>query len=407
MTEERSNREMSHRLSNGHINAASDTKSQILPGFYNRRVHQQGLNDGFAANRISFFEGNRQAPPSASVSANDVTIETPIDKRPSKKSFFRKIFSSKKAAVVPISSSSASDSDDLIQKRNWMGRRRHRKKISASTSSISTQQTAPVTTLGSLQTIPSNYLPQNKPSVNGLSSSHQTLGIPVWSAKEMSVSYDSLPVSPRSYNSESAYGSINSVAPSQCVYSSTDTLTRREKKEAAMAKVERMRSSQKDSSSEDEMPFRSASQYRKDKSSRTERYIRRKSHELESLRKETEKDKRTKAIVEARIKKIQNVQLREAQRRLPLKDIEDDVKPRWSAKLVYQESNEFDEVVLGRPVPDENNQFYSPTGYNHQNSNIGRPTSAHTASYDAYVNKSSSLPPNSPPSTWKSPNRIK
>ena len=158
----------------------------------------------------------------------------------------------------------------------------------------------------------------------------QPLGVPPLTAftpsilgkSGVSLSHDSLAPSAASWNSESAYGSINSSIRSghlgRC--SSTDAINKKDKK-ALKARVEKLREKAAGSSSDEDVGSIDSSQFGSESSlnkldsvhsrtrhSRTERYIRRKAQELETLKVESEKDRRNKAIVQARILEIQKSQ---------------------------------------------------------------------------------------------------
>ncbi|KAF2350397.1 hypothetical protein FHG87_018847 [Trinorchestia longiramus] len=231
--------------------------------------------------------------------------------------------------------------------------------------------------------------PEKVLASNNCASAGQPLGIPVMipasgglHKRAVSASHDS--VMPVRTNQSSA------LLP-DCSYSlskrssSIDNVARKERRQALKVRAENLRTKHKDSSSEeDEKSLSSQSMYgsahslnrtgsltKRSKAARTERYLRRKSHELETLRLETEKDKKNKAAVQARILEIQKLQQLEAERNKKALEKEEDElpkpsKPRWSANLVYQESNEFDSVVLQTPPA-------TPDSHRRSTVDIGRP----------------------------------
>nr|XP_027225813.1 serine/arginine repetitive matrix protein 2-like [Penaeus vannamei] len=200
----------------------------------------------------------------------------------------------------------------------------------------------------------------------------QPLGIPVSLAQQgrrgVSASHDSLPVSLGSWAGGGSHASLGycSGGGMGARSSSTDTISKKERREALKARVERLRDKFKDSSSDEEKASVSShSMYgsesslsktnslsKRSRAARTERFLRRKSQELETLRTETEKDRRNREVVQARIQEIQRVREYEAERNRineeKKKEAEKAHKPRWSAKLVYQESSEYESSVVLR-----------------------------------------------------------
>ncbi|XP_018019254.1 uncharacterized protein LOC108675738 isoform X2 [Hyalella azteca] len=223
---------------------------------------------------------------------------------------------------------------------------------------------------------------------NSTASLGQPLGIPVLipapgelSKKAVSASHDSIMP-----NLAGQFFSSNNDHPSTLSKrsSSIDNVARKERRQALKTRAESIRTKVRDSSSdEDEKSISSQSMYgsghslnrtgsltRRSKAARTERYLRRKSHELETLRNETEKDKKNKAAVQARILEIQKLQKLESERNRKTDEEKSGQephkppKPRWSADVVYQESNEFDSVVLQTPpaTPDSSRRANIATG---------------------------------------------
>lgn len=214
------------------------------------------------------------------------------------------------------------------------------------------------------------------PSTTGsLGRETQPLGIPLLMPQPgqlskigVSASHDSLPVSLGSWAGGGSHASLGyySGGGMGTRSSSTDTISKKERREALKARVERLREKFKDTSSDEEKASVSShSMYgsesslsktnslsRRTRAARTERFLRRKSQELETLRNETEKDRRNREVVQARIEEIQRVREFEAARNKineeKKQQIPEKSRPKWSAKLVYQESSEYESSVLLR-----------------------------------------------------------
>lgn len=214
------------------------------------------------------------------------------------------------------------------------------------------------------------------PSATGsLGRESQPLGIPVLTPQPgqlskigVSASHDSLPISLGSGVGGGSYASLGyySGGGMGTRSSSTDTISKKERREALKARVERLREKFKDTSSDEEKASvsshsmygsesslsKSNSLSKRSRAARTERFLRRKSQELETLRNETEKDRRNREVVQARIEEIQRVREFEAERNRINEEkklqIPEKSKPRWSAKLVYQESSEYESSIVLR-----------------------------------------------------------
>lgn len=214
------------------------------------------------------------------------------------------------------------------------------------------------------------------PSATGsLGRETQPLGIPLLTPQPgqlskigVSASHDSLPLSLGSGGGGGSYASLGyySGGGMGTRSSSTDTISKKERREALKARVERLREKFRDTSSDEEKASVSShSMYgsesslsktnslsKRSRAARTERFLRRKSQELETLRNETEKDRRNREVVQARIEEIQRVREFEAERNRINEEkklqIPDKSKPRWSAKLVYQESSEYESSIVLR-----------------------------------------------------------
>lgn len=203
----------------------------------------------------------------------------------------------------------------------------------------------------------------------------QSLGIPMLAPQPgqlnrlgVSASHDSLPLSLGSWTGGGSHASLGyySGGGMGTRSSSTDTISKKERRDALKARVERLRERIRDTSSDDEKASvsshsmygsesslsKSGSLNRRSRAARTERFLRRKSYELETLRNETEKDRRNREAVQARIEEIQRVREFEAKRNKLNEERKNQsvaiTKPRWSAKLVYQESSEYESSVLLR-----------------------------------------------------------
>ncbi|KAK7084978.1 hypothetical protein SK128_011431 [Halocaridina rubra] len=202
----------------------------------------------------------------------------------------------------------------------------------------------------------------------------QPLGIPLSplsghnNRREVSASHDSLSFRSDLWGNRSPQTSLgyHSGGGMGIRSSSTDTISKKERREALKARVEKLRDKFKDTSSdEDKASVSSHSMYgsesslgnmnsnslkRRSRAARTERFLRRKSQELETLRTETEKDRRNREVVQARIKEIQRIREYEAEKNKMNEEKKmqplDRSKPKWSAKLVYQESSEYESSVL-------------------------------------------------------------
>ena len=215
----------------------------------------------------------------------------------------------------------------------------------------------------------------------------QPLGIPLLSPpngkllkNNVSASHGSIPAANFQRHHQNSGGgslhnsSFDSSLSKRCI--STENVSRREKRLALKNKVESLRSKYGESSSDDDhKSLSSQSTYdsgnslnrmgstKRSRAARTERYLRRKSHELETLKQETQKDKKSREAVKARILEIQRLQQYEAEREKsnqkaaePL----DNNKPKWTANLVYQEStSEIDPVVLATPPSSRHGNRYT------------------------------------------------
>ncbi|XP_069168586.1 uncharacterized protein [Procambarus clarkii] len=316
-----------------------------------------------------------------------------------KRSLLSGIFRRRKKEVSSSSSSntSNSDSEEPPQRRTFLRRRTKKKEAKEKEPSLP-PATADAPTLGNArvtaddfpgqsieprtQEINTMLLAENNSrrvrvattTTGSLGRDTQPLGIPLLMPQPgklskigVSASHDSLPVSLGSWGGGGSHASLGyySGGGMGTRSSSTDTISKKERREALKARVERLRDKFKDTSSDEEKASVSShsmygSEYslsktnslsRRTRAARTERFLRRKSQELETLRNETEKDRRNREVVQARIEEIQRVREFEAERNkinAEKQQIPDKSKPKWSAKLVYQESSEYESSVLLR-----------------------------------------------------------
>ncbi|KAK4319434.1 hypothetical protein Pmani_009634 [Petrolisthes manimaculis] len=332
-----------------------------------------------------------QKPPHQEKESTPEKSAVPQTEKKNKRSLLSGIFRRRKKGSSNSSSSSSSSSDSEgppPQRRSFL-RRRSKKKERKDQSLPSPpppveenhKRRGPVETPGhdtSTRISSEGYrrvrvIPTGTGS---LGKETQPLGIPTFIPQPgkltklgVSASHDSLPISLRSWAGGGSHASLGyySGGGMGTRSSSTDTISKKERREALKARVERLRDKFKDTSSDDEKAsISSHSMYgsessltktgsisKRSRAARTERFLRRKSHELETLRNETEKDRRNREAVQARIEEIQRVRQFEAERnkineekkqmQLPNK-----TKSKWSAKLVYQESSEYETSVLLR-----------------------------------------------------------
>ncbi|XP_042234841.1 serine/arginine repetitive matrix protein 2-like isoform X2 [Homarus americanus] len=324
----------------------------------------------------------------------------PQPEKKSKRSLLSGIFRRRrKEASNSSNSSSSSDSEEPPQRRTFLRRRTKKKEHKEKEPSLPSAPPPPpgedaltrgghvrVTAgvdPGESSEINSRLLAESSnrrvrvmPSATGsLGRDTQPLGIPVLmpqpgqlSRVGVSASHDSLPVSLGSWAGGGSHASLGyySGGGMGTRSSSTDTISKKERREALKARVERLRDKFRDTSSDEEKASvsshsmygsesslsKSNSLSRRSRAARTERFLRRKSQELETLRTETEKDRRNREVVQARIEEIQRVREFEAERNKINEEkklqIPDKTKPKWSAKLVYQESSEYESSVLLR-----------------------------------------------------------
>ncbi|CAL4061262.1 unnamed protein product, partial [Meganyctiphanes norvegica] len=180
----------------------------------------------------------------------------------------------------------------------------------------------------------------------------------------VSVSHDSLPVSLNNSSMASHGGSVYSMGNMNMRSSSNETISKKERREQLKARVERLRDRIKGSSSDEEKAsISSHSMYgsetslsntnsltKRSRTARTERFLRRKSQELETLRNETEKDKKTREAVQARIEEIQKIQKFEAERNI------------INAEKILQAEEE-NKRLYGNNVYEESSVSDSPRAY--------------------------------------------
>ena len=447
-------------------------KVQSLPGHYSRSNHPpQTFRDAFNTSRSPTPNQRSDLPtvlsrPDASPVHNrkpvavqnlpQETVKTNQDEKKSKRSILGSFFRRKKKDAESSSSSdSSSEVEEPLQKRMFF-RRRRRKKEQQSSSLQNDSPSSVASKVGNK----TNFVVSTS-NISDIPTSHskittQPLGIPVipnpgqLSKTGFSISHGSLPASTAPGGSFTSLNSSysNPLTGMGFRSSSTDTLSRKERREALKARVEKLRDKFRESSSEDEKHSFSSHSFHgsesslnktnslnnRSKSSRTERYIRRKSQELETLRAETEKDKRNREAVQARIHEIQKFQQYEAERNKinndkNVKDIKQ--KHKWSAKMVYQETSECDSsVVLRTPSlspagsPYLNNKQHHSKSYlqsetgnilssssnfkisgdsntlknlqSHEALMYGGLRNHRSASYDSNINRTSQLPKSSP-----------
>ena len=309
-----------------------------------------------------------------------------------KRSILSGIFRRRKKEVSSSSSSSSSSDSEESTPRRSLIRRRNKKRSSkdplppppppppaeenppvSSNSEYGRIQTAVPNTSSKASCDSKTTVRVLVSNTGSLGREGQPLGIPVsptqpgsLSRRGVSASHDSLPISVGSLTRGGSYASLGyySSGGMGMRSSSTDTISKKEKREALKARVERLREKFRDTSSDEEKASVSShslhgsesslcntnSLTKRSRAARTERFLRRKSQELETLRTETEKDRRNREVVQARIQEIQRVREREAQRNKLNEEMKmqlpDKTRPRWSAKLVYQESSEYESSVL-------------------------------------------------------------
>ncbi|KAG0713098.1 hypothetical protein GWK47_016948 [Chionoecetes opilio] len=355
-------------------NAQQQGKSQRQP-----KLPQHGLAPPVSQ--------DRQPPPSQEPSPPKPVPSTPEKK--SKISILSGIFRRRKKGSSNSSSSSVSstDSEEPPQRRSFLRRRskkKERKDPLPPPPPIPPAEERLGRTFGDFHDGNNLRRPGDSsyrrvrvvPAGTGsLGKETQPLGIPMLAPQPgklnrlgVSASHDSLPLSLGSWTGGGSHASLgyHSGGGMGTRSSSTDTISKKERREALKARVERLRDRTRDTSSDDEKASVSShSMYgsesslskngsisRRSRAARTERFLRRKSHELETLRNETEKDRRNREAVQARIEEIQRVREFEAKRNKLNEERKSQsvpkTKSRWCAKLVYQESSEYESSVLLR-----------------------------------------------------------